>query len=134
MDARDTTEAAIVRMFGCEEDAEINKAVRREEQERNAYYDRLDGMNGSFGHDVRRLYDLAQKRAVAGAVCRQILLAVHEKRGSVDLFELRHLSLTNKLAALRLIELCATPSRLLDGGLTGILSRSEIEALYSGPS
>jgi hypothetical protein len=111
--------------------AEIDKAILRGQQEMDAFNVRLEGIKAGFADDVQRLHDLAQERTGAGSICQQILQALHQKSGSVDLFELRHLDVRNKSAALRLVELCATPSLLSDAGLAGILTEDEVEALFA---
>lgn len=119
------------RYVSTDDTAEILASMDRAEAAADAAHARLEAMKAGFPADVRRLHDLAVDGTGAAAICVQILRCLHQKRGTVDLFELRRLDLTNKAAAMRLIELCGNPSMLSDSGLMGILSPDEIEALFA---
>lgn len=126
-----TAEPSRYTPISAEHMARMQAELARAEAEADAAHARLDAMRSSYAYDVCRLFDLAARRTDATEICVQILRCLHQKRGLVDLFELRRLDLTNKAVAMRLIELCGSPSMLPDSGLMGILSPDEIEALFA---
>lgn len=92
---------------------------------------RIEELNGAFPDDVRRLYRVYAEDTGASKICRDILRAVHHKRGNIDPTEMFRLDFDNKAAALRLIELAASPFELSDDGLSEILTPAQIENLLS---
>lgn len=82
-----------------------------------------------YAAHVRTLYDLYREGTGVALVIGQILRALHLKRGSVDVMEMRRLDETNKRIAAALLGLCFNPHRLSDNGLRGILTADEIDHL-----
>lgn len=92
---------------------------------------RIEELKAVFNSDVQRLYDVYVEETGASEICRDILRAVHNKRGNIDPTEMFRLDFANKAAALRLIELAASPFELSDDGLAGILTPTQIQNLLS---
>lgn len=94
------------------------------EIDENVYWDRMEEIASKCADDVMMIQKLADGDGHAAAVSRQLLAVLDNKSGSVDLIDLRHLDLEHRAAAMRLIELCSTPSLLPDAGLPGILANA----------
>ncbi|RWR05096.1 hypothetical protein [Paenirhodobacter populi] len=92
---------------------------------------RIEELKPFFAEDVERLYRVYEEDTGASAICRDILRIVHMKRGNIDPTEMFRLDFDNKAAALRLIELAASPFELSDDGLAGILTPTQIQNLLS---
>lgn len=92
--------------------------------------DRMEELKGAFPDDVRRLYAVYVGDTGASDVCGSILRTIHDKFGTIDPTEMFRLDFDNKAAALRLIELAASPFELSDDGLAGILTPAQIERLF----
>jgi hypothetical protein len=92
---------------------------------------RMQELKAAFDSDVRRLYAVYAEDTGASEICRDILRVVHNKRGNIDPTEMFRLDFDNKAAALRLIELAASPFELSDDGLSEILTPAQIENLLS---
>ena len=92
---------------------------------------RIETLETSFKEDVKRLYRVYADDSGASAICGDILRIVHFKRGQIDPTEMFRLDYDNKAAALRVIELLASPNELSDDGLSGILSSGQLDRLLS---
>lgn len=99
--------------------------------ESNAYYAHLETVKHTLTDDVRRLYRTASDDTGGSGICRDLLRIIHNKRGLIDPTDLSRLDIKSRKAALRLLELAATPSELSDNGLSGILTPAQIQNLLS---
>lgn len=92
---------------------------------------RMKTLKRFFVEDVLKLYEAYADNDGASAVCGDILRIIHTKEGDVDPTEMFRLDFENKAAALRLIELAASPFELSDEGLAEVLTDEQLAHLLA---